>query len=148
MLSDSLLSLHQFSPGNIYYFSSDQINTDSEHSFVCVYTQANEFIVFTCCTSQEGTVTDYIETKGIDSRTVVYIKPDKEENGLTKDTFINCNDCFVYTVDKFTNMYKAGAIQYRGIVTTVQLSQLHEGIRLSKRVEKPIKTLFDDFEYD
>lgn len=72
--------------------------------------------------------------------TLVWIKPDNN-NGLTKDTFVDCNSIFEYSVEDFKTMYEQNLLEYKGEVTNGHYEQIINGLLESPNITDDIKEL-------
>ena len=131
--------------GEVYYFSCQDLTTDEPHYFVCIHTKENDFAIFTCCTTQKENLEKYLQRYKKDYSTVVYIEPNAD-NGLKKETYMNCNAYFRYSHKQLTDMFDNKKIKFKGKVTSVVLSQIHAGILASDAIEEEIKDLLIDVE--
>lgn len=130
----------------IYLFSSIHLNTTIPHYFICIVRTDGDLLYMTCCTSKFDTVSRFVETRGLPFETLVFIKPNNNdtENPFSKDTYVNCNNVFSYTVDELTEMYINGGISYEGKISDVHYEQLLIGINESPLVDEEIKEFIPD----
>lgn len=131
-------------PQKIYFFSSRKISSDSPHYFICLKRTDNDVLILSCCTSQFETNLRIIRRNAWQEETLVWIKPGEGENPFTVDTYVNCNDTFLYTVDEFIAMYEAERLDYVGEVSDNHYRQILYGIQKSKKVEQEIKDMLPD----
>lgn len=131
------LFLEGISPGQIYYFSSDKINTNVPHYFVCL-TIAEEIVLFVCCTSQFKKRESFLERRSLPNSTLVWIKP-KDENGFKVDTFVDCNKCIDYRIDELKQLYENNKIDYMGRLSESDFDQILNGIKDSPLIEEITK---------
>jgi hypothetical protein len=128
-------------PGKIYYFKSNQLtSTELPHYFIVIATPTNGLIIFTCCTSQFEKRKRFIELNKIPFSTLVWIKPD-EENGLKKDSYVDCNNCFRYSKEELIEMYDNLKIKFVGYLSDYKLEEIKKGIIDSPLVVNEIKLL-------
>jgi hypothetical protein len=127
----------------IYYFSTTRINTEEPHHFICIKRTTEDILIMSCCTSQFNTVRRFIETRSLPMESLVWISPDSTsiENPFTKDTYVNCNSCFTYTIDEFKSMYDNDAISYSGKVSDSHYEQILIGIHSSPLVDNETKEI-------
>lgn len=124
----------------IYLFSSTHLNTDIPHYFICIVRTDGDLLYMTCCTSQFETVRRFVETRpNIPETTLVWISPKNNENPFTKDTYVNCNSVFVYSVEDLTQMYLNEEITYKGEISDIHYEQLLIGVNASPLVDEEIK---------
>ena len=129
--------LDHISEKKIYYFSSNKINSKEPHFFICLKRDDN-LLLMSCCTSQEEKLKKHIEKRGLPFETLVYVAH-STSNVFIKDTFINCNTCFEYTIDSFRDMYESNSIEYKGEINDNHYFQILNGIKKSPVVENDIK---------
>lgn len=130
----------------VYYFSSTQINTPDPHYFICIKRCDNEVLILTCCTSQRDTVQNFIESRSLPYETMVWISPADNENPFKKDTYVNCNNTFYYTLEEFRNMYDSDKINFSGEISLNHYSQIIEGIQKSPLIDEETKELIPRLE--
>lgn len=125
----------------IYYFSSDKINVDNPHYFICIKKTEQDILILTCCTSQFETIRRFVETRSLPYETLVWIKPNVEDddNPFNVDTYVNCNFVFEYTIEEFRNMYNSNSISFSGEISMYYYSQIVNGLNLSPLIEEEIK---------
>jgi hypothetical protein len=136
------LFANSISIGKVYYFSSNKLNTSEPHYFVCVANPENKesLLFFVCCTSQYEKRKSYIEKTGLPYETLVWINP-TTNNGLKKDTYIDCNKVFEYLKEDLKEMYSDSKITHSGSLSDSHLSQILIGLNKSPRIEKYIKDI-------
>lgn len=123
----------------IFYFSSDHLNTDEPHFFICLKITSDKLIILVCCTSQVDTINRHIEQQNLNNQTIVWINPIPETNPFNKDTYINCNWTCTYTLEEFKSMFADKKIKCDGEINEIEYEQILKGIHLSKLVENEIK---------
>lgn len=84
----------------ILYFSCPELNTPEPHYFICICRQPEDIIILSCCTSRFETVEKLIERDRFPNETLVYIPSSDLENLFTKNTYVNCNEYFPYTIEE------------------------------------------------
>lgn len=133
----------QIEEGKIYFFY-DSIPEGSDlipkHFHICLKIH-EEIVYLLCCTTQEQTIDNYIRLNGLDWKTKVFIAP-SAFNGLTKDTFLNCNSIKSSDFEELVKLYEKGGISFSGEVTTDEFNTIKVGILSSAVVEPYIKKLF------
>lgn len=137
-----------FQPKGLYKFSSEALNTDEPHYFLIVEIEGKLFHMVVC-TSQFEKKKKYLAYAGIDESTLVWVKPGGD-NGLTKDSFVNCNTVFShYTIDDLETKLLAGALTFEGHISDSEYYQVMNGIINSPTVDKGVITIvkakFDKF---
>ncbi len=125
-------------PKSVFYFSSNKINTDVSHYFICLAKNENEYLFLVCCTSDKENKRKRLAELNNTYTSLVYIKPD-ELNGLQKDTFVDCNTCFNdYSVNDFLTMYENNQIEYTGEISDNVYNQILKGLYESISIEPDI----------
>lgn len=125
----------------VYYFSSDKINVDNPHYFICIKKTEQDILILTCCTSQFETIKRFVETRSLPYETLVWIKPNEEDddNPFIVDTYVNCNKVFEHTIEEFRNKYNSDLISFSGEISMNYYSQIVNGLNLSPLIEGEIK---------
>ena len=124
----------------VYYFSSSKLNTTVPHYFICILKGEKDTLLMVCCTSDKNDKRKRrIEMLGLHS-TLVWIKPD-DNNGFTKDTFVDCNSVFEYSVRDFKTMYEQELLEYKGEVADSHYEQVINGLLESPNITDDIKEL-------
>lgn len=127
----------------VYYFSSVKLNTTVPHYFICIIKGANDTIMMVCCTSdKEDKRKKRAELLEL-YNTLVWIQPDTH-NGLTKDTFVDCNSIFTYSIDDFKTMYENDVLEYKGEISTIHYEQIIYGLLASPTISNEIKELLQN----
>lgn len=124
----------------IFYFSSEQINTDEPHYFICIKKSANEVLIFTCCTTQGAKRESYIIKKGYPISTLVYIKPGASLP-FKEETFVDCNRCMTYTMDEFIKLCNEGKMNYKGEISDIHYEQILIGLQDSPEIDAATKKI-------
>ena len=126
--------------GKIYFFTMDIDSPTAGHRHIFLKKKGEEFLIFVCCTSQEDTMNRLIQRQRLDPATIVWIRPDAE-NGLTKDTFVNCNFVVDLSIDEFIAAYDEGYIQSTGgnQISDAVYAQIVYGIKHSILFAEEIK---------
>lgn len=131
--------IEQINHKKVYYFSSSQIlNSQEPHYFVCVGFDDDNFVILNCFTTKIERKKEYIETRGLDTSTLVFAKPSKE-NGLTQECVVNCNDLYFHSKEEFKALYKANKITCKGELEEVYYEQIFLGIQNSDLIEEELK---------
>lgn len=137
------LFLSSIDDRKIYYFSTDKINTEEPHHFICIKRTPDDILIMSCCTSQFDTVRRFVETRSLPMESLVWISPDSTspDNPFTKDTYVNCNSCFTYTIDEFKKMYSDDSVSYSGKISDSHYEQILIGIHSSPLVDDETKDI-------
>ena len=126
----------------VYYFSSTYLNTNTPHYFICIKKTDDEVIILSCCTSQFETVKRFVETRSLPYETLVYISSNDSINEVfDKDTYVNCNEYYQYTVDDFRKKYEEGLIVFSGEISESHYEQILTGFHTSPMISPEIKEL-------
>ncbi len=127
----------------IYYFSTTEINSPSPHHFICIKRTDDDILVMSCCTSQFSTVKNFVESRKLPNETLVWIAPDKNDhnNPFTKDTYVNCNDSFTFTVDEFRERYSNDSVNLSGELSDLHYEQVLIGLHKSPMIDQETKDL-------
>ncbi|MVN90482.1 hypothetical protein [Mucilaginibacter aquatilis] len=132
--------------GNIYYFINPQINSQEPHPHLYVGDKDDKSAFLICGTSQFEKRKRYFELVGLPYETLVRIRP-SEDNKLTTDTYINCND--VQTHD-FNSLFTYSKFSFYGTTTKSEQYEVKNGISISVLVEEDDKEIilgqFPDFD--
>ncbi len=127
--------------GKIYYFKSNKLfSTNQPHYFIVIANPSDELIIFVCCTSQFDKRARFIELNNIPLSTLVWLKPN-DENGLKKDSYIDCNNFFKYSKAELIQMYNQNQIEFIGYISDSKLKEIHQGILDSPLIVNEIKGL-------
>lgn len=124
-------------PGKILYFPCEDLRTTEPHYFVCVAILPDNTIL-SCCTSRFDTVRKLIERNRFPYSTLVSISGE-DDNPFKKDTYINCNEYFPYTVDELWNLYQDRLLSIKGNLPIHSFQQLIIGFLDSQMIEEEIK---------
>jgi predicted metal-binding transcription factor (methanogenesis marker protein 9) len=104
------LILSSLEEGKIYFFKDNPPTGISKHLHVCIKKNEEKTIFFTCCTSQENTMSRLIKYQGLNPETIVRIKKDFLNHLDADDTFVNCNNVYMCTFDEFCSGINDGRI--------------------------------------
>ena len=127
--------------GKVYYFSSTEINTEIPHYFICTKKTTTDLLILVCCTSDRNDKNKKLAELRGSHNTLVGIDP-TEGNGFTKETWVNCNKIFIYSLEDFKNMYEKNLLEYKGEIEENHLAQIIIGLLASPQIEEEIKQLF------
>jgi hypothetical protein len=138
------LFLSSIDERKVYYFSTKKISTTDPHYFICIKRSDNDLLIMTCCTSQFETVKNLIETRDLPPETLVWITPADDKNPFSKDTYVNCNSFFTYTVDEFRSMYSTDSVSYSGEISKDHYLKILYGIHCSPLIDIETKEMIPD----
>lgn len=141
MILPKLLFLNAAKEKEIFYFSTDKINSAQAHYFICIKKGLNEIMLFTCCTTQKEKRERYLQLKNYPLTTLVYIQP-SSTNGLKEDTWVDCNSFFSFTSEEFTNLCTSNKIEFKGEVSDIYYEQILVGLHASPAIEESAKMSF------
>ncbi len=131
--------LSNLKPLKIYYFSSNQLNTATPHYFVLIW-RGETALLLVCCTSDRNNKRREFAEDNEAYSTIVWISPD-EQNGLAKDTFVDCNSVFEHSIEDFTKLYEEGKLIYKGELSVVHYAQIIQGLLDSSNIANDTKDL-------
>ncbi len=127
--------------GKIYYFKSDKlVNTTQPHYFIVIATPSDDLFILTCCTSQFEKRARFIKINSIPMSTLVWIKP-TEENGLKKDTYVDCNSYLQFSKSELIKMYETNQIEFVGYIIDSKLEEIRQGIKDSPLIITEMKEI-------
>jgi hypothetical protein len=123
----------------IYYFATAEV--ENPHFYICIKRTDGNILYMSICTSQFETIRKFVETRHLPFETLVFIKPNTadENNPFSKETFVNCNNVFTFTIDELTEKYINGEISYKGQLEDIYYEQLLLGIHASPLVDEEVK---------
>jgi len=124
-----------FKVGNIYWFVDPQISSSEPHPHVCVGIRRGNGIFMLCGTSQFEKKRRYFELNGLPFETLVRVQANIT-NTITKDTFVNCNEIQIHTID---TLYANSSFGLKGEVSENELFQIKNGIEISELLEEDLK---------
>ncbi len=121
--------------GVVYKLAAPElIETDKPHYFVVVATDdMDNYLVV--CTSQLENKLRYLKRAGLDERTLAYLAPN-DVNGLTKDTYLNCNEYFIVSRQKLVRKLTEGHLDFTGNVSSDEYEEIKYSI-----IESPINDI-------
>lgn len=124
----------------ILKFPCPELNTDIPHYFICVCNHPIDIVNLSCCTSQFDTVKKLIERNRLPSETLVYISEKESDNPFSKETFVNCNEYFPYTIDELWDLYESGELEIiPSLLPIHSFEQILIGFNISPQIEEEIK---------
>lgn len=129
-------------PRAILYFSDPEaLNTPSRHYFICISPSPEGHLVFSCCTSQFATVKGMIEHNAYENATLAFIKASDPDNPFDKDTYVNCNEYFVYSLRNLWSKYLSGDLSFKSELPLDSFEQILIGLGKSDQIEEEVKEL-------
>ena len=132
----------QIEEGKVYRFY-DIVPEDSDavpgHWHICVKVH-DEIVYLVCCTTKENTIDKFIRVNGLDCKTKVAITP-SEDNGLNRETFINCNSVYFCDFEELVAAIHDGRVRYGGQIVDSDFRRIVVGILSSAVIEPFIKEL-------
>lgn len=122
--------------GVIYKLKApDLINTDIPHHFIIAAIDDDDN--YMClCTSQEGRQLSYFIRNDLNFDTLANIEPN-ETNGLTKRTYVNCNDSYEISKLRLVEMCKSGTLSLTGNLSLDEYSIVRDSINRSETSDIP-----------
>ena len=126
--------------GSVYKFSApEHIDTSIPHYFIVVAIDEDDNHMVLCTTQREKKE-DYFRKMGFELTSLVYIKNDSS-NGLTEDTWVNCNDTYVISRVDLIEKKSKGILEWVGEVSYNHYDQIRTGISCSFVNDLPIELL-------
>lgn len=127
--------------GEIYYFQKGCPVGIEEHMHVCVR-HNGEVLIFGTCSSQLKTALKLAKIHH-DSKSIYPTLKPTPTNKFTKETYINCNNVFVVSEEKFGQWRKEKLIRLNeGKLSEEELKLIIKGVLLSDQVAEEIKDIF------
>lgn len=124
---------------DIFYFSSDKLKSTEPHYFICISTSDPDGLIgMVCCTSQFAKRQAFINDNNISYQTLVRIKK-SNDNGLKKESYVDCNNYFQFTKQELINKCKTNNFQMAGTLEEAYFEQLIIGLGESKLIEGNIR---------
>lgn len=115
------------------------ITTEEPHYFVVVaISGSNNYMLIS--TTQYQNRLSYIQKKGYDEDTLRRIEPN-EDNGLTKDSFFDCNKNYIITKESLIQKVRDGKLNFVGNFSLQEYQDLVSSIELSEVNDIPKKIL-------
>jgi len=116
--------------GIVYKFKAPElITTTVPHYFIVVGIE-DETNYLCLCTTQLQKKLNHISHTGHDPNTIAYISPNNN-NGLTSDTYINCNDYFTISKEELVNKVSNGGFSISGTLSKSEYEVITTSIDLS-----------------
>jgi hypothetical protein len=125
----------------LYYFSNKKLNTEIEHHYICIKKTDNDVLILSCCTSQFDTIRNFVESRNLPNSTLVWISPVDGDNMLTKDTYVDCNNVHLSSIEEFKTMYDADSITFTGEISESHYVQILIGLHDSPLIDNATKKL-------
>jgi len=116
--------------GTIYkFYAPELISCTVPHHFIVIAIEGvNNYLVL--CTSQKESRERHFNNTNLDLTGLVYIKPDLN-NGLTKDTFVDCNQYYAISIDSLKSKLESGNLSITGTISVNHYAQIRLGITTS-----------------
>ncbi len=89
-------------------------------------------------TTKFDTCRRYVTLHGYPMETLVTVMPSKE-NGLKKESHLNCNSCFERSPQELHSMYIQGKLKISGILEDRYFAQIALGLHCSPDVSDYVK---------
>ncbi|MEI9921337.1 MAG: hypothetical protein WDO14_21510 [Bacteroidota bacterium] len=136
--------LKQIDERRVYYFSSQQLNTEDPHYFICITkTDHDNLMAFVCCTTQFEKRAKFHEISGYPGTCLVRIKS-TPENGLTKESYVDCTRVFQFTGSEFKTKYQNGSLVFKGSLEEVYFEQILIGVKDSPTTDPRMCTIAEE----
>ena len=122
--------------GAVYKLTAPElISTTTPHYFIVVAIE-NDDNYLVLCTTQLNSKLNYLQRNGLDTNTLVYLVP-STDNGLTDDTYINCNDYYHISKSSLISKVQSGMLSITGKVFEDEYYQIASAIKLSHTNDLP-----------
>jgi hypothetical protein len=116
--------------GSVYKLSApEHIDTTIPHYFVVVAIDEDDNHLVLCTTQREKKE-EYFKNAGYDLTSLVYIRNDTD-NGLTEETWVNCNDTYPISRADLIRKRDEGILIWVGQISYNHYDQLRTGIKSS-----------------
>jgi len=127
----------------IFFFSSDRINTATPHFFVCIKRTDTEVLILSCCTSKPAASQRFISSRGLPPETLVHIpsQADDPSSPFPKDTYINCNGYIEHTVTELKSRFEEGRLTPAGSLPEKYYDLILKGLHISDQIDEHIKEI-------
>ena len=117
--------------GVVYKIKAPElINTTEPHFFVVVAINNDDNFLIISTTKLQNKI-DYLTKRGFDLNTLAYIRPN-DSNGLTKDSYFNCNDYFILSKQELISKVKEDKLSIAGNFDEDEYNILLNSIDLSE----------------
>jgi len=127
------------SAGSVFKISAPElIGTDIPHYFIVVAYDDDE-VHFVECTTNRERLEGLFERNGFNLNGLVYI-PSERVNGLTRDTYVNCNDNYTSSIESLLEKCESNNLQWVGDISYDHYDQIRTGI-----IDSHINDLPDDY---
>lgn len=124
------------SVGTIYKIVAPELITTSiPHYFIVVAIDGIDNFLVLCTTNKDGQE-KHFKYKNLDLTGLVYIRPD-DCNGLTADTYVNCNEYYIVHRSVLVEKVRKGELEPRGGLSLIHYDQIRTGIKTSKTSDIP-----------
>lgn len=122
--------------GTVYKMAAPElIGTEIPHYFVIVgIDEEDNYSVLS--TTQLDKKVAYFEKAGLDFCTLVHVS-NSTQNGLTTDSYFNCNDPYPMSKDYLISKVNSGDIELSGEVSYADYEKIREGIKQSVLNDMP-----------
>lgn len=127
-----------FEVGSVFKMNAldvDGFNSSVPHYFLVVAKDGGDGFLLVSTTQLQRKIT-YLEKTKRDIDSLVYIE-NTVSNGLTEDSYFDCNDKYDITRAKLIRKRKKGSLKYKGKLTNKEYSKLSNAIKKSKVSEIP-----------
>jgi len=122
--------------GVVYKFCAPEfLNSSIWHYFIVIAIDGDENYLLVCTTQLTNRL-NYFAKKNINPGSLAYITPTMN-NGLTRDSYIDCNNYFTATKQLLINKYTDGKLQIAGDIDIAEYNNILEAIALSETFDLP-----------
>ena len=130
------LLLKNLEERHIYFFEPTATIGIPNHCHIFLKKSGEDFLIFSCCTSQQKTMQKLIAINGWSQSTIVKLAPNIQ-NKLTTDTYINCNSLQIISSDDFFDNFKQGSVTINNAeIDDVSFLAIENGIIQSDLVDE------------
>lgn len=106
------------------------ISTDVPHYFIVVAISGSDNYMLLSTTQLHNKI-NYLIKRGINLETLAYIQAN-DDNGLTDDSYFNCNDKYTITKQQLIEKVKQEKLSITGNITSEEYEKLVYSINLSE----------------
>lgn len=121
--------------GSVLKFPAPEQGVTDPHYFIIVAINDDEYH-FVEGTSQKEKKEAYFDRNGLDYSTLICIPPDGN-SGFTKDTYVNCNDNYPFTLEDLNWKAYNDEITAEGRISYDHYDQIRKGIKNSRLNDLP-----------
>lgn len=122
--------------GTVYRLKAPELITTSiPHFFIVIAIDGSDNYML-LCTTQLNSKINHLTKKRFDLNTLAYLIP-TEENGLTDESYVNCNDYYEITKAELIKKVQSNMLEIRGKVSEEEYQKLIDSAELSTVFDIP-----------